>query len=112
MPIAENYRESEPSLAEIRALDGPVLLEFGSPSCGICRRAQPLIAAALEEHPRVRHIKIADASGRPLGRSFGVRLWPTLAFLFDGKESERLVRPTDSKEIGAALARLEAHAAP
>jgi thioredoxin 1 len=110
MPIAEKYLDSEPSTAEIRALAGPLLLEFGSPSCGLCRRAQPLIAAAFADHPQVRHIKIADASGRPLGRSFGVKLWPTLIFLVHGKESERLVRPTDSREIGAALARLEAHA--
>ena len=108
--MAEHYMQSEPSPAEIRALAGPVVIEFGSPFCGICRRAQPLIAAALAEHPRVRHFKIADASGRPLGRSFGVRLWPTLIFLADGKESERLVRPTNWSEIGAALTRLEANA--
>ena len=32
----------------------------------------------------------ADASGRPLGRSFKVKLWPTLVFLRDGREIERL----------------------
>ena len=103
----EVYAETEPKRAEIDALQGPVLLEFGSPWCGYCRRAQPLIAQALGGHPRVRHIKIADASGRRLGRSFGVKLWPTLVFLRDGKEAARLVRPDEAGEIGKALAGID-----
>jgi thioredoxin 1 len=88
---------------EIDRLPGAALLEFGNAWCGHCRRAEPLIAAALEAHPGVRHIKIADASGQRLGRSFGVKLWPTLVFLKDGAEVARLVRPDDSKKIADAL---------
>ena len=101
MPTA--YAEKEPSRAEVDKLDGPTLIEFGSPWCGYCRRAQPLIAAALNDHPGVRHLKIADASGRRLGRSFGVKLWPTLVFLNQGKETARLVRPADANSIRQAL---------
>jgi thioredoxin 1 len=97
------YSETEPARAAVDALPGATLLEFGSPTCGHCRRAQPLIAQALAAHPRVRHLKIADASGRRLGRSFGVKLWPTLVLLADGREAARLVRPTDAAEIGRAL---------
>ena len=73
-----------------------------------CRATQPAIAAALAKHPDVRHLRIADASGRPLGRSFGVKLWPTLILLRDGKEIERLVRPRGEAAIDAALGRLTA----
>jgi thioredoxin 1 len=104
----DTYAEKEPSRAEIDALEGAVLVEFGSPWCGYCRRAQPLIAEALAAHPGLRHIKIADASGRRLGRSFGVKLWPTLVFLRDGKELTRLVRPEDAGALGQALAGIEA----
>jgi thioredoxin 1 len=100
------YVETEPRRAEVDALPGPVLLEFGTSWCGHCRAAQPLVAAALLGHARVRHIKIADASRRRLGRSFGVKLWPTLIFLRDGKELARLIRPRDASAIGEALARL------
>ena len=100
------YEANEPARAEIDAWKGPVLLEFGSPWCGWCRRAQPLIAEALAAHPHVRHVKIADASGRRLGRSFGVKLWPTLVFLRDGGEVSRLVRPGDAGAIRAALERI------
>src|SRR3954471_983497 len=101
------YAATEPARADIDALEGPVLLEFGSPWCGHCRAAQPLLAAALAEHPGVRHIKIADASGRRLGRSFGVKLWPTLVFLAGGKEAARLVRPHDTETIAQALGRID-----
>ena len=97
------YSDTEPKRAELDQLKGATVVEFGSPWCGYCRRAQPLIAEAFVEHPAVRHLKIADASGKRLGRSFGVKLWPTLVFLKDGKELARLVRPGDAKAIREAL---------
>jgi len=101
------YAEAEPSRAEIDSLAGPTLLEFGRSTCGHCRRAQPLIAAALAAHPRVRHLKIADASGQRLGRSYGVKLWPTLVMLNGGREVARLVRPVEAGEIGKALEKID-----
>ena len=92
---------------EVDRMPGPALLEFGNAWCGHCRRAEPLIAAALAAHPGVRHIKIADASGQRLGRTFGVKLWPTLVFLKDGTEAARLVRPDASKAIEEALRRID-----
>ena len=103
-----SYVEREPKRAEVDALPGPTVLEFGNPWCGWCRRAQPLIAAAFAGHPDVRHIKVADASGRRLGRSFGVKLWPTLVFLRDGKEAARVVRPDDENEVREALLKIDA----
>jgi thioredoxin 1 len=108
MAINEVYAAIEPARTDIDALEGPTVIEFGSPTCGYCRAAQPLLASALSDHPSIRHIKIADGSGRPLGRSFKVKLWPTLVFLNDGKESARLVRPTDANAIRDALARIDA----
>ena len=107
MTLATEYTQAEPKREEVDALAGATLVEFGSPWCGWCRRAQPLIAKALAAHPDVRHIKIADASGRRLGRSYGVKLWPTLIFLRDGKELARLVRPDEATEIARALARID-----
>ena len=101
------YPDREPRRDEVDALEGPTLVEFGSPWCGYCRRAQPLLASSLAAHPRVRHLKIADASRRRLGRSYGVKLWPTLVFLKDGREVERLVRPRDQAEIDTALAKID-----
>jgi thioredoxin 1 len=97
------YASVELSSAELNALTGPTVLEFGSNQCGICRAAQPDIAAALAPHPELRHIKVQDGSGLPLGRSFGVKLWPTLVFLQNGQEVARVVRPRGSDEVRDAL---------
>ena len=102
------YRRTEPSRNEIDTLAGNALLEFGTSWCGYCRSIQSTLGTALSRHPSVQHIKVEDGPGRPLGRSFGVKLWPTLVFLRDGKEVERLVRPRSGGDIEEALARMAA----
>lgn len=107
MGMNTEYAAVEPSRDEVDALEGPTVVEFGTGWCGHCRSAQPAIAAAFAAHPDVRHLKIEDGSGRRLGRSFGVKLWPTLVFMRDGKEVSRLVRPTDRNAIAQALAGID-----
>lgn len=97
------YASVELSSAELNALSGPTVLEFGSNTCGICRAAQPDIQEALAPHPDIRHIKVQDGSGLPLGRSFGIKLWPTLVVLQDGKEVARVVRPRSSEAVRDVL---------
>jgi thioredoxin 1 len=101
------FTSPEPTRAEIDALPGPALLEFGTNWCGHCRGAQAPIGAALTAHPAVRHIRVEDGPGRRLGRSFGVKLWPTLVFLRDGSEVGRLVRPAGGAGIAEGLARID-----
>jgi thioredoxin 1 len=107
MTMNDSYAAIEPTRTEIDRIEGAAVIEFGAPWCGYCRAAQPLLTAAFAAHPQVRHIKIEDGKGRPLGRSFRVRLWPTLVFLRDGKETARLVRPDDTGAIRDALAQID-----
>ncbi len=99
-------RDEEPHRSTIDALSSPLLLEFGATWCGYCQAAQPLIATALARYPDLAHLRIEDGPGRPLGRSFRVKLWPTLILMHQGQEQARLVRPASSEEIVAALAGL------
>ena len=98
--------DREPTRAEVDALADPIVLEFGTGWCGHCRAAQPLIGAARAAHPAIAHHPVEDGPGRPLGRSFRVKLWPTLVFLRDGVEVVRLVRPVEAGPIAEALAEI------
>jgi thioredoxin 1 len=98
------YEVTQPERSAIDGLQGTVALDFGTDWCGYCRAAAPHIASALAAQPGVRHLKVEDGSGRPLGRSFRVKLWPTVIILKDGKEVARVVRPADADEVSRALA--------
>jgi thioredoxin 1 len=97
---------TEPTRDQVDALPGPTLLEFGASWCGYCQAAQPLISEVLRELQHVRHVMIEDGKGKRLGRSFGVKLWPTLVFMLDGSEVARLVRPGSVAEIKRAMEKI------
>ncbi len=101
------YLAAEPTRDEVDRMAGAVVVEFGTDWCGHCRGAQPLIADAFAAYPTVQHLKIADGSGRRLGRSFGVKLWPTLIFMRDGREIGKLVRPRDRDSIAQLIEQIE-----
>lgn len=104
-PATAYLGESQaPSRGEIEALPGLVLLEFGTAWCGHCQAAQEVIGEALRLHPDWRHIKVEDGPGRALGRSFRVKLWPTLVLLRDGQEVGRAVRPARAADISGTNA--------
>lgn len=95
--------KAEPTREEVDAQQGPAMVEFGASWCPHCIRVQADIATALARHPDVHHLKIEDGKGRRLGRSFHVKLWPTLIFMNNGNEVTRLVRPTELEAITDAF---------
>jgi len=99
----KTYEATQTTRAEIDSLAEPVVIEFGTSWCGHCMAAQPLIESAMADYPALSHLKVEDGPGRPLGRSFRVKLWPTLIFMAGGQEMARLVRPASAGEISSAL---------
>lgn len=97
MPFAAYYVDDEPTRDEIDQSSGPLLLEFGASWCGHCQVLSSTVEELLKMQPHVRHLRIADGRGKPLGRSFRVKLWPTFVLLRDGKVIAQLVRPTDDQ---------------
>ena len=103
MGYTRQFETREPARSDVDGLEGVSVIEFGTPWCGHCQAAQPSIEAALSARDDVRHMKVEDGSGRPLGRSFRVKLWPTLVVLRDGVEVARSVRPLRVDEVEDAL---------
>ena len=106
MSYSAQHVAPEPARASIDQLAGLAVLEFGTPWCPHCVGAQPLIEQALAPRADIAHIKVEDGPGKPLGRSYRVKLWPTLIALRDGQEVARVVRPTSIAAIGELLAAL------
>jgi thioredoxin 1 len=107
MAMTSTYTSPEPTREEVDKIDGATVIEFGAPWCGFCMAAQAPLSRAFAGHPGIRHIKVEDGKGKALGRSFRVKLWPTLVFLRDGREMARLVRPDDVADIERALHEVE-----
>jgi thioredoxin 1 len=104
--MPNEYLNPGPTREAVDATGGLVLLEFGTSWCGHCQRAAPAVAEALAEFPGIEHVKVEDGPGRPLGRSFHVKLWPTLIALRDGVEVARTVRPEKVEPVRKVLRQL------
>ena len=102
MEIPAHYVSSELERVDFQIPGSRDILEFGVDWCPHCQMAEPAIKAGLADCHPVRYLKIEDGPGRRLGRSFRVKLWPTLIFLRDGQEVARLVRPVEPDEVRRA----------
>lgn len=107
MSYRAGYLGMEPARADIDSRAGVTVLEFGAPWCPHCIAAQPALEEWLASLPGADHVKVEDGSGRPLGRSFRIKLWPTLVVLRDGQEIARVVRPRTSADLEPLRTALE-----
>lgn len=103
MTFPREYHVDAPQAAQVRAQAGLQLLEFGTGWCGHCQAAQPLLQKLLGAFDQVPYQKIEDGKGRPLGRAFAVKLWPTVVLLRDGEELARAVRPQQREDLQPVL---------
>lgn len=94
-----------PTREQVDRMPGRVVVEFGTDWCGFCRASGPQVESLFRQHPGIRHVKVEDGPGRPLGRSFRVRLWPNFVFLRDGEVVRQLARPS-ANELKDAFASL------
>ena len=98
-----SYNPAAPTRSDVDATPGALLLQFGVDWCGHCQAAEPAIAQAMQAHPQLAHLCVEDGAGRALGRSFKVKLWPTLVLMHQGQELARLVRPTQVAQVQELL---------
>ena len=99
MSFNPEYSNHPPTPEEISLLSGLTLLEFGSPRCSFCQAVEPMVEEVMNSYKKIPHLKIYDGKGKKLGRSFKVKLWPTLIALKHGQEISRLIRPNNTDEV-------------
>jgi thioredoxin 1 len=95
------YQQTAPAIEAVQAMRGLVLLDFGTDWCGHCQAALAAVDGWVAANPGVVHLRIEDGRGKPLGRAYRVKLWPTLVLLRDGEEVARVVRPRERRYLHA-----------
>ena len=101
--MAVSYQSESITRGEADSLVGATVLQFGTNWCGYCQAGAEVIEPALAGVADVRRVLVEDGKGRPLGRSYRVKLWPTLIFLADGTEVSRVVLPERDEDVTDAL---------
>ena len=101
--MAHPYLPETITREQADVLPGVTVLQFGTDWCGYCRAAEKVIDPVLDTADGPRRVFVEDGKGRPLGRSYRVKLWPTLVFLSDGAEVARVVRPWRGSDVEEAL---------
>ena len=101
--MAHPYLPETITREQADVLPGVTVLQFGTDWCGYCRAAEKVIDPVLDTADGPRRVLVEDGKGRALGRSYRVKLWPTLVFLSDGAEVARVVRPWRGSDVEEAL---------
>jgi thioredoxin 1 len=95
----EPYQPEKITRDEVNAVKGMMALDFGANWCGHCKAGRGTIVNWMTQHASVDVVHVADGKGCPLGRTFKVKLWPTVILLKDGAEVSRVVRPVSDDDM-------------
>jgi thioredoxin 1 len=74
-----------------KAMKGKAVVDFYADWCGPCKMISPVIEKLSKEMKDIRFCKVDVDNNQEYPEKFGVRSIPTVIFLKDGKEVERVV---------------------
>ena len=89
---------------EILTSDKPVLVDFWAVWCGPCRAVGPIVEEVAEEFAgRAVVAKLDVDNNRDTPVKYGIQAIPTLLFLKNGQEVDRIVGRVDKQSIVTKL---------
>lgn len=75
------------------------VIKFFSKSCPPCKKLSPITKEIAAEYPEVEWLGVDIEKERELAQQFGVRSVPTMVFVKNNEEVDRLVGLVPKKEI-------------
>ena len=90
--------------AQVTNVEGAVLVDFWSPSCGPCRMMEPVLEGVASRHPDVGFAKLNVADYPDIAWAFSVVSVPTFVLFRDGKPADEIVGAVSATRIEELLA--------
>lgn len=79
--------------------EGPAVLKFYSTTCPPCKKLSPITKQIAKENPEVSFIGIDIKESIETTKDYEVKSVPTLIFIKDGEEVNRLIGLKSKKEV-------------
>jgi len=88
----------------VEKADGPVLVKFGAPWCGWCRKLEPVLEELADDYgDRLSFVKVNTDDHKDIAGRFDVRGLPTMILFNGGRQVERIVGYRDGKGLRKIL---------